>query len=195
MEEINLTKLLFNKLRCTESVSNIFELNEKLTNKTLKIRDFNQEFEWTSKKSTYYIESIMLNLECQSLVLFKDKDFYYICDGFHRIQSISKFVNNKLKLTPSGLEYFTGLSGKKFNQIEPETYQKSFQKNIYLKMKIYEYTDTEKSLTNDERREIIKYLYYIYNNCTKLELVDIQRAEYFDDDINILLKCCVKHND
>ena len=85
MEEINLTKLLFNKLRCTESVSNIFELNEKLTNKTLKIRDFNQEFEWTSKKSTYYIESIMLNLECQSLVLFKDKDFYYICDGFHRI--------------------------------------------------------------------------------------------------------------
>lgn len=194
MKEINLTNLLFNNLRCIESRYNITELNERLTDKIIKMRDFNQEFEWTSKKSTYYIESIMLNLECQSIVLFKDKDYYYVCDGLHRIQTINKFINNKLKLAASGLEYFKGLAGNKFSEIKPDNYQDSFQNNIYLKIKIYEYTNQDKILTDEERREIIKYLYYIYNNCTKLELVDIQRAEYFDDEISLLLKKEITEN-
>ncbi len=41
MKKISLTKLLFNKLRCTESKYNISELNKLLTNQVLKIRDFN----------------------------------------------------------------------------------------------------------------------------------------------------------
>ena len=96
----------------------------------------------------------MLNIECQSLVLFKDKDYNYICDSFHRIQTTNKYINYKLKLILSGLEYFTGLTEKSFNQIEPKTYQDPFQKNIYLKIKIYEYTDAEKNLI--EKDELIQ---------------------------------------
>ncbi len=104
----------------------------------------------------------MLNIECQNLVLFKDKDYNYIYDSFHRIQTTNKYINYKLKLILSGLEYFTGLTGKSFNQIEPKTYQDPFQKNIYLKIKIYEYTDTEKKL-NRKRRINSKSNFYSLN--------------------------------
>lgn len=183
MNEINLTKLLFNHINCTETTYNITQLNELITNGIIKLRSFNQELEWKQKKSTYYIESLMLNIENQNIVLFKYEDDYYICDGLNRIKSFKKYIDNKLKLSPKGLEQYKSLATKKFKDLSL-SYQKSFQENIYLNIKIYEYINKDHNLSEEERHEIIKYLYYIYNNCTKLELVDLQRAEFYDEEVS-----------
>lgn len=194
MKEIDLRSLLYAHLKCTEDNWNFNKIKSMFSDEEIIPRDFNDDYIWKLKKSTYYLESIMLNIECQSIVLFNYKGKYHICDGLNRIITINRFINNELKLSKEGLNYFTNLVGNKFKDLD-DNYQEKFINNIFFQIKIYTYEDiNDKELSYDEIKEIIKYLYHLYNNCTKLELVDIQRAEYCDEKISNLLKEEMKKN-
>lgn len=194
MKEIDLRSLLYNHLKCEKAVYSLETINEKIKNNEFIYRNFNNEYIWKPKKATYYIESVMLNIECQSIVLFNYHGYFYICDGLNRIITLNNFINNKLKLSKEGLSYFTDLTNKRFRNLD-ENYQEKFLNNIFFQFKIYTYIDENKKNLDDlEINEIIKYLYHLYNNCTKLELVDYQRAEYCDEEISRLLKIELKKN-
>lgn len=188
MKEIDLRALLIDNLK--NETSGMATIKSLVENSSITDRDFNNKYEWTSAKATNYIESVMLNIEMHEIVLFKYENCYYICNGMNRIKTLRKFINNELKLSVKGLEKYKSLTNMKFKDLDKD-YQEKFLNNIYLRTITYEYIDGNNinhQLTKEESREIQKFLYHIYNNCIKLELTEIQRAEYSNEYINQYLK-------
>lgn len=188
MKEIDIRALIYGNLKSTTNgMATIKSLTE---NQAIVDRKFNENYEWNTTKATNYIESVMLNIEMHEIVLFKYHDDYYICNGLNRIKTLRKFINNNLKLKIKGLEKYKNLAEMKFEDLSSE-YQEKFLNNIYLRTIIYEYIDNNNrnhELTEEEALEIQKYLYHIYNNCIKLEITEIQKAEYSDEYINNYFK-------
>lgn len=191
MQEVDLRSLLYGDYFGTLKwgTNNMTSIKKLVEDSSIVYREFNDHYEWTPTKATNYIESVMLNIEMHEIVLFKYNDEFFICNGLNRIKTLREFINNKLKLSAKGLEKYKDLANKKFKDLD-ENYQYKFLNNIYIRTITYEYKSNpqNRNLTKKEVLEIQKYLYHIYNNCIKLELTEIQKAEYSDEYINCYFK-------
>lgn len=168
-------------------------------------RKFGITKKWSRKEKTSYIESILLQCTLQPIIRFKNYDHTVIIDGFNRYETICEFCNNELKLDPNGLKELKFLANKKFKDLEeiknPSTGK--IEKGIsYFKncdpIKVIDYsynsqTIENKILTEEEEFEIERYLHILYNTGIRLNIEEIQRAEYHNDLITNLIRNKIEH--
>lgn len=73
---------------------------------------------WGVDRKSKLIESLIMNVPIPPIYLFeKDYNQYEILDGKQRIKSIVEFYSNEYEL--SGLDIWTGLNGKRFDDLTP----------------------------------------------------------------------------
>lgn len=189
VKEIDLRSLLNNNLKCEEhniSPSSL-GLDETIN---LVERPFENEKKWGKKEKTNYIESIFLNCSLQPIIRFKNNNHTIIVDGYNRFLTIKEFYNNELILEEKGLSQLKFLVNKKYSDLTKEE-QNFFNKNAYIKILDYScetQIDGKQFLNYDEELEILKYLYIIYNTGLKLEIEEIQKAQFFDDYITTKIR-------
>ena len=184
IKEIDLRALINNNLKSEEhDVSPVsLGLDETIN---LKERTFEKDKKWNKKEKTNYIESIFLSCALQPIIRFKNNNHIVIVDGYNRYLTIKSFYNNELVLNEQGLNQLKFLSDKKYEDLSQEE-RNFFNKNACLKVIDYscELKLEEKNyLTDEEELEVLKYLYTIYNTGLKLEIEEIQNAQFYDDYI------------
>ena len=186
--EIDLRALINNNLKCEEHGVSPSSLGKDETINLIE-RTFETNKTWNRKEQTNYIESVFLNCSLQPIVRFKNDNHTVIVDGNNRYSTIKKFYNDELVLIDSGLNQLKFLSNKKYSDLTLEE-KNFFDKNAYIKILDYscERKDYPKNLTIEEENEILKYLYTIYNTGLKLEVEEIQRAQFYDDEITKQLR-------
>lgn len=184
VKEIDLRALINNNLKCEEhdvSPSSVgFDETINLID-----RPFENDKKWNKKEKTNYIESVFLNCSLQPIIRFKNDNHTIIVDGYNRFMTIKSFYNNEFILDEKGLNQLKFLANKDYASLD-ETQKNFFNKNACIK--ILDYTCEIKSgnkevLDNEEELEVLKYLYTIYNTGLKLEIEEIQRAQFYDDYI------------
>ncbi len=186
--EIDLRSLINHNLKCEEHGVSPSSLGKDETIILIE-RTFETNKTWNKKEQTNYIESVFLNCSLQPIVRFKNDNHTIIVDGNNRYSTIKNFYNNELILMDSGLNQLKFLSNKKYSDLTLEE-KNFFDKNAYIKILDYscEMTNLQRSLTKEEENEILKYLYTIYNTGLKLEVEEIQRAQFYDDEITKQLR-------
>lgn len=73
---------------------------------------------WDQVKQSRLIESFLINIPVPPIILYEqDYNCYEVMDGQQRINAIRNFYENKLAL--EGLEIWTELNGKRYNNLPP----------------------------------------------------------------------------
>ena len=181
--EIDLRALVKNNLKCEEHGVSPSSLGKDETINLIE-RTFETNKKWNRKEQTNYIESVFLNCSLQPIIRFKNNNHTVIVDGYNRYLTIKNFYNDELTLIDSGLNQLKFLSNKKYSDLTLEE-KNFFDKNAYIKILDYscEMKNLNRSLNVEEENEVLKYLYTIYNTGLKLEVEEIQRAQFYDDEI------------
>lgn len=188
-KEIDLRALINNNLKCEAHDVNptSFSSNETIN---LIERPFEKEKKWNKKEKTNYIESIFLNCSLQPIIRFKNNNYTIIVDGYNRYSTIKSFLNNEFELDEKGLNQLKFLANDRYSDLE-EYEKESFNKNACIKILDYSCesrTNDKKILDADEELEVLKYLYTLYNTGLKLEIEEIQKAQFSDDYITKKIK-------
>lgn len=98
---------------------NLKTLSELIEEKTIDLhQEYQRRFRWNNKRQSKLIESFIMNVPVPPIFLNED-DFgkYSVIDGKQRLNSIYKFLTDKLEL--DGLDVFQDLNGKKFSELPP----------------------------------------------------------------------------
>lgn len=191
VNEISLRALINNNLKCEEhnvSPSSIgFDETINLID-----RPFETDKKWNKKDKVNYIESIFLNCSLQPIIRFKNNNHTVIVDGYNRFCTIKSFYNNEFKLDEKGLDQLKFLANKNYDDLSKDENQKNyFNRNACIKILDYSCEvsqDNNRCLTDDEEFEVLRYLYTIYNTGLKLDVEEIQKAQYYDDYITKKLR-------
>lgn len=90
---------------------------------------FQRQFVWDKGKSSRLIESALLDIPIPIIYLSEEKDGKEnVIDGQQRLTSFFSFIDNKFpnnsEFKLAGLKVFTGLNGKKFNQLSEQLQEK-----------------------------------------------------------------------
>lgn len=189
IKEIDLRALVNDNLKCEEhDVSpSSFGLNETIN---LIERPFEKDKKWNKKEKTNYIESVFLNCSLQPIIRFKNNNHTIIVDGYNRFLTIKEFYNNEFSLEEKGLNQLKFLTNKKYCDLNKEE-KNYFNKNACIKILDYSCEtkiEDKEFLNYDEELEVLKYLYTIYNTGLKLEIEEIQKAQFFDDLITTKIR-------
>lgn len=177
-KELDVRPLIVNNLKSERKYNR--QIKRLLSDEHMFIRKFNSGSIWNRKKSSYFIESLILGCEVHPLILFESHGDYFICDGINRYLAIKKFVNNELVLSGTGLAKLTWLAGKKFKDLK-ESEQNYFLHNIFMTYIVYKYENKQdpfKQLGEDEELAIQKQLYVRYNSGIRLAIEELQKAQF-----------------
>lgn len=178
MKELDIRALLPGNLKKDKDYN--ISIESILNDEKIVLRKFNENYLWNRKKASYFIESLMLGCEVHPLIMFKNEDKHYICDGVNRYLTIKRFVNNELVLDAKGLTKLRSLAGKKFKNLE-KTKQEHFLHNVFLSVVYYYYENRAmnfKTLDNNEALAIEKQLYVRYNSGIRLSIEELQKAQF-----------------
>ncbi|EOR93874.1 hypothetical protein ADIARSV_3011 [Arcticibacter svalbardensis MN12-7] len=149
---------------------------------------YQRNYVWDDEKASYFIESILLGTEIPPLIFFRSKDHVEVIDGRQRYQTILRFKNNDFKLKKIGLRKLEniGIANKLFKDIGHK-YEDLFWDT---KLRIIEFSFHTKSPINDEIEEVVKKeIFKRYNSgITPLKQPEIDKAIYFEDDLNTFIK-------
>jgi len=169
------------------SIETLFNNEETLRN-TKYDPDYQRNYVWDNDKATYFIESILLGTEIPPIVYFRNGDKIEIIDGRQRYQTILRFVKGEFKLKHSGLHklHNIGISSKLFKDIG------ELRDDFWdTKLRIIEFSFHSKSsdsdtMTMEDMEDIVKKeIFKRYNSgITPLKSTEIDKAFYFDDDLN-----------
>jgi hypothetical protein len=169
------------------SIESLFN-NPERVEKTNYKPSYQRNYVWDDEKATYFIESILLGTEIPPLVYFRNSDKVEVIDGRQRYQTILRFINNEFKLKKNGLHKLEdiGIANKSFKDIG-ETLEDLFWDT---KLRIIEFSFHSKTLIDDEIEELVKKeIFKRYNSgITPLKPTEIDRAAYFEDDLNTYIK-------
>lgn len=195
-KEIDLRALINNNLKCEPHDVSPSSLS---SNETINLieRPFEKEKKWNRKEKTNYIESIFLNCALQPIIRFKNNNHTIIVDGYNRYSTIKSFFNNEFELDEKGLNQLKFLSNKKYTKLT-ESEREFFNRNACIKILDYSCEskiDGKEALTPDEELEVLKYLYTLYNTGLKLEVEEIQKAQFYDDYITKKIKNKIKEEE
>ncbi len=164
------------------SIETLFNNEETLSN-TKYDPDYQRNYVWDDDKATYFIESILLGTEIPPIIYFRDGDKIEIIDGRQRYQTILRFIKDEFKLKLSGLHKLNeiGIASKHFKDIG------DLRDDFWdTKLRIIEFSfHTKTSSTVDLEDIVKKEIFKRYNSgITPLKPTEIDKAFYFDDDLN-----------
>lgn len=191
--EIDLHPLFINGLQCKVYDYSPYTIG---TNKedTIRPRKFETNKIWTKKEQTSYIESIFLHCALQPIIRFVSQNHTIIVDGYNRFLAIQNFCNNKLVLQENGLKQLKFLANKNFKKLTEKEIN-YFYHCDQMKIIDYSYQNAEKPITEEGEIEIQKYLYVIYNTILRLEIEEIQKAQFLNDNLTIQIKEKLQNDD
>lgn len=186
-DEVDLRALLTvgNLTFAVESKSPQSISDDKTTN--LVERPFETFKKWNINQQTSYIESIFLRCSLQPIYRFKDDEHTVIIDGYNRYKAIVNFCNNQLKLSAGGLKKLKFLAGKRYKNLSPKE-KDHFLKSKSIRLFDYSCSSLSGKLTRVEEFEIIRYLHSIYNRGLALKVEEIQKAQFYDDEITKMIR-------
>lgn len=186
---MNLTEIFVNKLKIESKVVTIDSLfNDGKVKKTLYAPPYQRNYVWDGEKATYFLESILIGTEIPPLIFFRTKWGVEIIDGRQRYETILKFLRGDLRLSKVGLKKLDILNiGKKTFSSLPE-----FLKNDFLdtKLRVIEFSfASHDGITQKDEDSVKQEIFKRYNSgITPLRNIEIDKAIYFDDDLNEYFK-------
>lgn len=168
------------------SIETLFNNEETLKN-TKYDPDYQRNYVWDDDKATYFIESILLGTEIPPIIYFRNVDKIEIVDGRQRYQTILRFIKNEFKLKNSGLHKLNkiGIAAKYFKDIG------DLRDDFWdTKLRIIEFSFHTKSSSMDDMEDLVKKeIFKRYNSgITPLKSTEIDKAVYFDDDLNTFIQ-------
>ncbi|MCA1066186.1 DUF262 domain-containing protein (plasmid) [Rossellomorea sp. AcN35-11] len=124
----------------------------------ITIPDFQRDYSYSSKQKTALIESILLNIPINSILVYQKEEengtrTLPTIDGQHRLKTIYDFVNDRFKLNGKHLMFLKSLAGKKFSDFDPE-----------FKHTFYDYTLTVLKARNNGE-DILETIEEFANQC------------------------------
>jgi uncharacterized protein with ParB-like and HNH nuclease domain len=187
---MNLTDIFLNKLKIDTKqvpIDSLFN-DEGKVKKTLYDPPYQRNYVWDGEKATYFLESIMIGTEIPPLIFFKSGLKLEIIDGRQRYETILKFLRGEIRLKKSGL--------KKLDVLDIE--KKSFfdlsldMQNDFLetKLRVIEFSFASRDgLTQADEDSVKQEIFKRYNSgITPLKEFEIDKAIYFEDDLNAFFK-------
>ena len=187
---MELTDIFVNKLKIESKVVSIDSLfnDESKVKKTHYNPPYQRNYVWDPEKATYFLESILIGTEIPPLIFFRSEGRVEIIDGRQRYETILRFLRDDLKLKKSGLKKLDVLNIDKslFSDLSDDL------KNDFLdtKLRIIEYSFHSKNgLTKSDEDSVKQEIFKRYNSgITPLKSIEIDRAIYFEDDLNSFFK-------
>lgn len=186
---MNLTEIFVNRLAKDSKVVTIDSLfNEDKVKKTQYAPPYQRNYVWDGEKATYFLESILIGTEIPPLIFFRSKKGVEIIDGRQRYETILRFLHGELRLSKAGLKKLDVLN------IDKKTFSSLTEqlKNDFLdtKLRVIEFSFASyDGLTQFDEDSVKQEIFKRYNSgITPLKSHDIDKAIYFDDDLNLFFK-------
>ncbi len=186
---MNLTEIFVNKLKIETKVVSIESVfSEAKVKKTQYAPPYQRNYVWDGEKATYFLESILLGTEIPPLIFFRSKGEVEIIDGRQRYETILKFLNGDLRLSKAGLKKLDGLNidKKTFGSL-PDELRNDF---LETKLRVIEFSFASRDgITQADEDSVKQEIFKRYNSgITPLKEIEIDKAIYFDDDLNSFFK-------
>lgn len=186
---MNLKEIFENKLKIDTKVVSIESVfSEVKVKKTQYAPPYQRNYVWDGEKATYFLESILIGTEIPPLIFFRSKGGVEIIDGRQRYETILKFLNGELRLSKSGLKKLDGLNidKKTFGSL-PEELKNDFRET---KLRVIEFSfASHDGITKADEDSVKQEIFKRYNSgITPLKEIEIDKAIYFDDDLNSFFK-------
>ncbi len=186
---MNLTEIFVNRLKIESKVVTIDSLfNEDKVKKTQYAPPYQRNYVWDSEKATYFLESILIGTEIPPLIFFRSKKGVEIIDGRQRYETILRFIRGELRLSKAGLKKLDVLNiGKKTFSSLSDRLKTDF---LDTKLRLIEFSfASDDGLTQQDVDSVKQEIFKRYNSgITPLKNVEIEKAIYFDDDLNSFFK-------
>lgn len=186
---MNLTDIFVNRLAKDSKVVTIDSLfNDEKVKKTQYAPPYQRNYVWDGEKATYFLESILIGTEIPPLIFFRSKKGVEIIDGRQRYETILRFKRGELRLSKAGLKKLDVLKiGKKTFSSLPEQLKCDF---LDTKLRVIEFSFASyDNLTQLDEDLVKQEIFKRYNSgITPLKNHEIDRAVYFDDDLNTFFK-------
>lgn len=186
---MNLTEIFVNKLKIESKVVSIDSLfNESKVKKTQYAPPYQRNYVWDGEKATYFLESILIGTEIPPLIFFRSKGRVEIIDGRQRYETILKFLHGELRLSRAGLKKLDVLNidKKTFGSL-PDLLKYDF---LDTKLWVIEFSFASYDhITPADEDSVKQEIFKRYNSgITPLRELEIDKAIYFDDDLNSFFK-------
>ncbi len=187
---MNLTEIFLNKLKAETkqvSIDSLFN-DEWEVKRTLYNPPYQRNYVWDGEKATYFLESILIGTEIPPLIFFCTGTKVEIIDGRQRYETILRFLHDELKLKKSGLKKLDVLDIDKraFSDLD-EDMQNEF---LETQLRVIEFTfASSEGITQTEEDLVKQEIFKRYNSgITPLKEYEIDKAIYFEDDLNAFFK-------
>jgi len=187
---MEIREIFENKIKIEPKVMSIESLfnNPERVAKTNYKPSYQRNYVWDDEKATYFIESILLGTEIPPLIYFKNSDQVEVIDGRQRYQTILRFIKNEFKLRKNGLHKLDniGIANKTFKDLDTHLQDVFWD----TKLRFIEFSFHNQNQVDDEMEEVVKKeIFKRYNSgITPLKPTEIDKAVYFEDDLNSFLK-------
>ena len=186
---MNLKELFENKLKIETKVVSIESVfSEVKVKRTQYAPPYQRNYVWDGEKATSFLESILIGTEIPPLIFFRSKGGVEIIDGRQRYETILKFLNGELRLSKSGLKKLDSLNidKKTFGSL-PDELKNDFRET---KLRVIEFSfASHDGITQADEDSVKQEIFKRYNSgITPLKEIEIDRAIYFDDDLNSFFK-------
>lgn len=186
---MNLTEIFVNRLAKDSKVVTIDSLfNEDKVKKTQYAPPYQRNYVWDGEKATYFLESILIGTEIPPLIFFRSKKGVEIIDGRQRYETILRFLRGELRLNKAGLKKLDVLNiDKKTFSSLPDQLRNDF---LDTKLRVIEFSFASyDGLTQLDEDLVKQEIFKRYNSgITPLKSIEIDKAIYFDDDLNQFFK-------
>lgn len=176
------------------SIDSLFN-DERKVKRTLFDPPYQRNYVWDGEKATYFLESILIGTEIPPLIFFKSGTQMEIIDGRQRYETILRFLHDELKLKKSGLKKLDVLDidKKTFSDLS-EDMQNDF---IETQLRVIEFSfASHDGLTQADEDSVKQEIFKRYNSgITPLKEIEIDKAIYFEDDLNAFFKDKLKNQE
>lgn len=193
---MNLTEIFVNRLAKDSKVVTIDSLfNEDKVKKTQYAPPYQRNYVWDGEKATYFLESILIGTEIPPLIFFRSKKGVEIIDGRQRYETILRFIYGELRLSKAGLKKLDVLNiEKKTFGTLPDQLKNDF---LDTKLRVIEFSFASyDGLTQQDEDSVKQEIFKRYNSgITPLKNLEIEKAIYFDDDLNNYFKEKLKNQE
>jgi len=155
---------------------------------------YQRNYVWSDDKASFLLESILLGYQIPPIIFFSrnrnGKNVLEIIDGRQRYQTILRYMDNEFALDKKGLQAYENFDKKKFNDLEENIQERLLESTI---------TQVKYSLSNNVETKyedyVIKEIFRRYNSgITKMKVIDNERAEYNDNNLNKLFVKYINKN-
>ncbi|MCR5064921.1 MAG: DUF262 domain-containing protein [Bacteroidales bacterium] len=187
---MNLTEIFLNKLKVETkqvSIDSLFN-DEWEVERTIYNPPYQRNYVWDGEKATYFLESILIGTEIPPLIFFRSGITVEIIDGRQRYETILRFLHDELKLKQSGLKKLDVLKidKKTFSELD-EDMQNEF---LETQLRVIEFSfASHDGITKTEEDTVKQEIFKRYNTgITPLKEYEIDKAIYFEDDLNAFFK-------